>query len=356
MRDYNVFREEFIKAVQEAIPGAVVVSGGNQIQCRCRYCSDSKNLRSLGHMYISIPFSRGKQDPVMFNCFKCNSKGIASGKVLNEWGINNELVLDEVDEYNGNTFDANVGKEFKTRRHTFNNFILDENVDLVQPKLDYLNNRLGQNLTVSEYISNRVVFNILDGLRYSRINKYTRDPRILEELNKYFVGFLSMDGNSINLRRIVDEGIVNPGIDKRYINYNIREVNGDREKYFALPLYWDLAINPCVPIHIAEGPMDILSIYYNVRNRQPGLYAAVGGASYLKLMEHLTHNLKIWLFEMHIYPDNDNVGSEDKIKDLSSIMHYRFPYNNIFVHRNTYPGEKDFGVPMNRISETIMPI
>ena len=87
--------------------------------------------------------------------------------------------------------------------------------------MDYLNSRLGLNLTYSDYANQKVVFNLKDTLLNNHIYKLSRDENIVDQLNDNFVGFLSSDNNYVNLRRICDEGIVYHSIDKRYINYNI---------------------------------------------------------------------------------------------------------------------------------------
>ena len=152
--------------------------------------------------------------------------------------------------------------------------------------------------------------------------QYTRHPNIVNQLNQYFVGFLSLDNNFVNLRRMCNEGIVYNGIDKRYINYNIHGKKDNTEKMYILHSNVDLTSPKRIQIHIAEGPFDILSIKHNLRlNESNSIYAAI-------------------------------MGSKDMINELINIVD---PFNaTLYEHRNLYPGEKDFGVPLSRINETII--
>ena len=55
--------------------------------------------------------------------------------------------------------------------------------------------------------------------------------------------------------------------------------------------------------------------------------------------------------ELQLYPDNDAQGNNTKMERLiNDIPDRNIP---IYIHRNIYPGEKDFGVPISRIKEVI---
>ena len=62
-------------------------------------------------------------------------------------------------------------------------------------------------------------------------------------------------------------------------------------------------------------------------------------------------DLRLPNIELHIYPDNDKYGSNYVItKLLNKIPDPTIP---IFIHRNIFEDEKDFGVPSDRIREAI---
>jgi hypothetical protein len=110
-----------------------------------------------------------------------------------------------------------------------------------------------------------------------------------------------------------------------------------------------------VKIHIAEGPFDILSIYTNLRHGEPGIYTAIGGSNYLGIIMYFIETFKLPNVEIHIYPDNDNSGSNGKMRKLylSKLKPIRIP---MYIHRNICAGQKDFGVRPEFIVETIQNI
>lgn len=344
------FAEEFISFIQHNIPGSKIVSGGREIVCRCKYCPDSRDINH-GHMYISVPQS--EYDPILFHCFKCQTSGVLDSRTLMDWGIYDPIIGTNAD---------NINKKASRRRNTNYNRIwyrfaphIDD-YNLANTKLNYLNNRLGTNLTIDDCNRNKIILNLKDSVDFtSRVYgydySYTRHPNIIYQLNKYFVGFLSLDNNFINLRRICDEGIVHSSIDKRYINYNIHAKNDNTEKMYIIPTEIDMSKPIKVNIHIAEGPMDILSIKFNLRKNDTDIFAAVTGSGYKGLVMHLISTFKIFFFDLHVYPDNDKFGDRRMVQELYEMIK---PYGaTLYEHRNMFPNEKDFGVDLGHIDEKI---
>ena len=344
-----LFGEEFRNFMLNAIPGSKLVSGGKEILCRCKYCPDSSNPEHA-HMYIHIPDS--KDDIAVFNCFKCHTSGIIDSRRLIEWGIYDFDVALNLDGIVKEASAYNKLRGYSRIIYRFNNGFY--NKDLAQYKLNYINSRLGLNLTFADCLRNKIIFNLKDSLDYNGIRKYTRHENIIQELNDNFIGFLSVDNNFVNLRRLCDEGIVYKSIDKRYINYNIHDKKDNTDKHYIIPTILNLSSTQPINIHIAEGPFDILSIYYNLRYNEinNSLFAAIGGSGYLPLIMNIINTYKIYYFNLHIYPDNDDPGGYNIMKNIIQVLD---PFNcNIFIHRNIYPGEKDFGVPLPRINEQIL--
>ena len=342
---FNNISNKFILYMNSVIPNSKIGSGGKEFICRCRYCEDSKNI-SHGHMYIHIP--QDKDDPALFHCFKCLSSGILDSRRMMEWGIYDPDLASNLDEIYSNA--SKSGKVKGYNRTVYNLQNVFSNAILANKKVEYINKRLGLQLLLHDYLQLKIIFNLKETIDYNHL-EYTRHPNIMNQLNDNFVGFLSVDNNFVNLRRICDEGIVYQTIDKRYINYNSHNKKDNTEKFYVVPSIIDLNQGQRINIHVAEGPFDILSIKYNVNNDAPGLYAAIGGAGYMSVIMYIISTFKIFNCNLHIYPDNDKVGSFDKMKN---IIDYLKPYNiPIYLHRNIFPNEKDFGVPKNRIQEQI---
>ena len=342
-----IFGQQFIDYIKTMIPGAHEVSGGKEIVCRCRYCPDSRDP-SHGHMYIKVP--QEADDPVLFHCFKCQTSGALDSRTLLDWGIYDPNIAVTIDKINQKAARSNKFVGYTKDWYNFYNCI--NNSQLAQIKVDYINQRLGTQLTIQDCIQDKVVLNLQDCLDAMNL-QYTRHPNIVNQLNQNFVGFLSLDNNFVNLRRMCNEGIVYQGIDKRYINYNIHNKKDNTEKMYVLHSNIDLTNPQKVQIHIAEGPFDILSIKHNLRmNNSNCIYAAITGSGYKGLVMHLINTFKLFYFDLHVYPDNDDMGSKYMIEEL---VHLVAPYNaTLYEHRNLYPGEKDFGVPVSRINEKVI--
>ncbi len=339
------FIEKYIKTLL-TIPSARLVAGGREILMRCRYCPDSRDPKSA-HMYVSIP-SEG--DPSKYNCFKCRAKGVVTHEKLIQWGLYNEPdVLVGISLYNKNIMKLDKNKKYRDKEvYILNNNFISQN-KLSEVKLKYINNRLGTNLTYDDLISKKIILNIEDLLVSNNINKYTRDVNIMNQLNNSFIGFITQDNAFINMRNLTP-GKVDKSIDTRYVNYNIFGKYDNTQKYYTLPTNIDLLNPNRIKIHISEGPFDILSVYYNLRRDDNNcIYSSILGNSYMNICKHFINNMKLINIEIHIYIDND--VNDYIIKELRDMLYvFQIPF---YLHRNVYPGEKDFGVPISRIEERI---
>lgn len=341
------FSQEFINYFKSIFPVCNVVSGRTELCMRCLYCPDSSDPNH-GHFYIHIP--QGPDDPALFNCFKCHTTGLLDSRRLIEWGIYDQYIGTELDKIAKKASILGKTKGYNRVIYRFSNIVFDEN--LANLKLKYIQHRIGNNISFQDCLKDKVVFNMNDVLKYNKVDRLTRHPNIVDQMNQYFVGFLSVDNNFVNLRRMVKEGIVYEGIDKRYVNYNIHDKKDNTEKYYMLPCNINLLSPIPVQVHLAEGPFDILSIKYNLRNQSQGIYGAITGSGYLQMVRWLMSSYKLYRFELHLYPDNDKFGD---IRKMMDIKQYLTPYNiPVYIHKNTFAGEKDFGVPIERINESVM--
>lgn len=343
------FSERYREFIRLNVPGSKPGSGNKEMICRCKYCPDSRDY-THGHMYVHIP--QNSKDASTFYCMKCHTSGAVDSRRLKEWGIYDPEIGSILDDIllKGETNNVRSNKGTLLRQvYNLRPYVQDE--VLAQMKIDYLNDRLGTKFDMIDCRRLKIIPNLEETLLANNITQYTRDLRIIGELNRYFIGFLSMDNNFVNLRRIVKEGRVNKSIDKRYINYNIHNKFDNTEKMYSISDIVDLTSPYRVQVHLAEGPMDILSIKYNVRNCEPGIYVAVTGSGYKGFISMMIRIFKIYYFDLHIYPDNDPQGTDDVIYDIASMVE---PLGiRVYVHRNMKSGEKDFGVTPDRISEVV---
>jgi hypothetical protein len=141
-------------------------------------------------------------------------------------------------------------------------------------------------------------------------------------------------------------------INKRYINYTLINKKDDAKNFYVIPTMIDTLNPQPVKIHLAEGQFDILSIFYNLNqcNRNQNIYIACGGKSYIQALEFILLETGIINYEVHYYPDKD-VTDTNFFYDVQRKI--QLIPSDIYIHRNVFNGEKDFGVPMDRIKEYV---
>lgn len=323
------------------IPNAKYGSNKRQIICNCIFpgCNDTK-----GHLYIG-PFSDNNTEPVMYNCYKCKHSGIVNLDFLSMFGLDNDLGREVVKS--NKTSSYRVYTKNNNITYSIHNTTVTE-CKLSDYKLKFINDRLGTNLTYQDCFQLKIVLNLMDLLKENNIKYYTRHESIIMQLNNNFIGFISRSNGSLNMRNL---GLiqVNENINAKYINYNLFN-NIPKDDYYIIPSTFNN--NEHIKVYIAEGPFDILSIYLNLVNEhQNSIFIAGKGKAYLKAIEFLITTYGIYDFEIHYYPDKDITdGFMNKIIRILKSFSNNI---NVYIHRNVYPNEKDFGVPINRIQEII---
>lgn len=263
------------------------------------------------------------------------------------WGIYDPDIILGVVNHNKQKMKLTKNQKYKHNVYYVKNDYIRNN-DISKKKLDYLNNRLGLNLSYDDTLNNKIVLNLCDLLYTNNIKLLSRERYIIKKLDKHFIGFLSNDNCYLNLRKIDDDKIYK-SINKRYINYNIFNNFNNTEKFFTIPSIIDTSLNKPVRINIAEGPFDILSIIYNLIDDEhkysQSINCAICGNSFYTLYKLFQTRYGFIDIEVHIYIDNDghSKGITYLIKKLKEIS---IP---LYIHNNDYKKEKDFGVPKARI-------
>ena len=338
-------QEIYMKYLIDNLPNAKKAAGGSEVQCRCLYHNDHSQ-----HMYLNIPENGSA---AFFYCHNCGVRGLVTPSKLSEWNIYDDLIASLLLE---NAKEVKVTDKYTNKTsYILTNHIINDD-DCSRVKLAYINKRLGTQLTFDDCTQLKICLNLKDLLYANRITNLTRAENIVNELDQYFVGFISADNAFVNLRRIIKEGVVYKSIDKRYVNYNIFNKYDTAERYYTVPTMVNAVSPSRIKLHIAEGPFDILSIYLNVRQREPGIYTSMAGNNYFGMIKHFILSLKLFNIEIHIYPDKptkkDTSGSDENMQNIANIC---VPLNiPVYIHRNLYEGEKDFGVKPERIQEQIV--
>ena len=342
----NLYGLNFINMIKSSIQNARDVAGQHEILTRCPFCGDSANPRNA-HFYISVP---NTPDEVSFyDCKKCPAHGILNDEVLRKLGCQDNNTIIQVQTHNSRVLKLPKYKTLKKINiyPLKNNYIRDDENN--KYKLDYINKRIGANFTYEDLIKLKIFLNLYDILNSNRL-VLTRDKRIGDSLDLFFIGFISYDNSFCGLRKVTEKELYK-SINKRYINYDLVNKNDNSKAYYIVPTQIDI-LNPApIRIHIAEGQFDILSIFYNLNksNIYQNIYIACGGKSYRQALEFILTELGIINFEVHFYPDKDVTEYEFN----NTLYSVNMLPCNIFIHKNIQQDEKDYGVPMDRIKDSV---
>lgn len=312
-----------------------LASGGKEVTKRCHICGDSRDPTDR-HMYIGM-----KDGLIVYNCFKCGG-GLVNAKFLNDIGCYDTNLIKAINEQNKLSSKINtIERRYNQKQNYKNNNIINNNAF---DKISYINNRLGTNYTINNITSFGIVLSILNFLNTNHINMITRSDIVMNDIDRYFIGFLSIDRNYLIMRRIVEEGIVNKACDKRYVVYNILNIDTGN-KYYIIPNIIDPMKH--VDIHVAEGPFDILGIYSHLNYNPNSIFICCCGRGYDSAIKYLIAEYGFINFTIHIYADND--VNDNKLRWITK--QFQVFQSPILIHRNLL--SKDFGVNKEIIQERI---
>lgn len=345
---YNLVGENFINMIKSINPNARPVSGNSEMLIRCPFCGDSDNQRHA-HLYIKIP--KMVDELSFYECKRanCTAKGIVTEEFLRKLGCYDASVLVSISKHN-----AEVLKLPKYK------YINDVNIyPLMIPniidsesnryKLNYINSRIGSNFTYQDLNNLKIFLNLSDIVNYNRL-ELSRDINICNQLDSNFMGFISYDNSFANMRKLNSNNLYH-SLDKKYINYDLIPKMSNSKNYYVIPTNINILDQSPVKIHVAEGAFDVLSIFYNLNNCNTNqcIYISCGGKSYNQALEFILIETGIINYELHIYPDADiNSYIINRIINKINLLP-----SNIIIHHNTFQGEKDYGVPLNRIKDTV---
>lgn len=327
----------------QTLPVCIPNSTRTQWVVRCPYCGDSINP---SHGHFSIKIDMNSEIPMLYRCLKCDESGMLTGQVLEDIGCSFSSEINErLNNYNRQVKKVNPFLNLKKR-----NWKVPLCTDIMyNEKKYYINNRLGIDYSFDDYRKLKVIFNIFD---FMDINNIKAIPNIswkmLNFLNNNYVGFLSNNNTRITYRCIRKDNNMN-----RYHKIILDPYNTSPNNFYSIPIKMDLMYTDEVNIHIAEGTFDIISVFENVNkhNINNNLYYASCGFNINTILKYLYHIGINTDINCHIYSDNDKTN-EDHMKYLFNKTNYIW-LDHIYIHRNKFIGEKDYGVPLSNIEDSI---
>jgi len=347
---YNLTGRNFINRIKSFYPNLKVASGGAEIVVRCPFCGDSKDLKHA-HFYISVPIS--EEELSFYDCKRCPAHGVFDADVLRQIGCDDTNLLVELSKHNNEVLELPKYKSLKQVDVYPLKIGYTRNNPLNDAKLKYINDRIGSDFSIEDLSKLKIFLNLYDIIKSNNL-ELTRHEMVCNDLDKWFMGFVSYDNSFCGMRKLTNRELYRT-VNKRYINYDLINKTTDAKNFYVIPTMVDV-YDPCpVNIHIAEGQFDILSIFYNLNscNSKQNIYIACGGKSYTQALQFVLLETGIINYTIHYYPDKDVSDREFFGSTQSKIQ--LLPCD-IFIHRNVYDGEKDFGVPKDRIKDYITSI
>jgi len=290
-----------------------------EYRIRCPICGDSTKNSKDAHCYLKC--SNNLSEPILFNCFLCNSRGIVNKAFLNKLGIDNK-------------FDTILENQKYNRLISFKNNKNIElgDINLIDKQIKYINYRLGPGLNIDDYLSFRIVCDMRI-IKDSITDNYIRN--ILPD-NDTSISFLT-DDNSLLLNRLFSDNY-------KYRWRKIKLFENNNSSLYTIKttinLFEDMTLN------IAEGVFDVISIYKNFREDNSA-YIATLGSNYINGIEYgIAKGIVGNNVTVNIYIDSDI--NENYLKQ--KLKDYKWLFKNIYIYKNLI--SKDVGVLRENIKLT----
>lgn len=285
---------------------------GREYTCTCPFCLDHKK-----HCYVL--FDMVGDTPVLYNCFKCASKGIVDYKFLEFFGLENSIKIPKCKTIRKIQTNQSVSSSINTEVTDLN---YSNNINIAKK---YIHDRVGvfpddEDLKSFQMVSNPCGY----------IRKYI-DVNAREKWFNDRVWFKLTNG-TITGRSIVDNN------KQRWMKYRTDKV--DQAGCYVIRNGFDMHRE--ITVCIAEGIMDVIGLYYLFNKSEENcLYVAVLGKSYESGIKHILNrgifgnsvNIKIFRD-----PDVERVFIDRDLKKLFKSVH-------IYENANG----NDFGVDINTI-------
>lgn len=336
----NTLKKEILDSIQ-TLDVCIPSTRGIQWLIRCPFCGDSIHQ---DHAHLSLKIDLESDEPILYRCLKCNEYGIFDENLLEL--INLNIDKDTISELKNFNKSSRKNKKFNISSMPYSVPYGGYNKKNYE-KLKYVNDRIDAAISFEEAINLKIVFDIYEFMKYNELD-YIPDisEKFLEFVNNNYVGFLSN-----NNARLVFRCIRNNKDMQRYIKLNIDPDCISNNNFYTINQQIDLTYKEPQDIHICEGIFDILSVLYNIKDKNltNNIYYASTGFNYLTVLKHVLNTGIIHSNNIHIYSDNDKSDKDHK-KYLNRIN--KLWFDNIYIHRNTYNNEKDYGVPKDKIIDS----
>lgn len=294
-----------------------------QYRIRCPICGDSPKNPKDAHCYIKCSYD--PNEPLLFNCFLCNAGGVVSETFLEKLGVSSDLR----NQINNRRF--NKIASLKNFHDAINIVSPNASDALASPQARYITSRLGEGFTIDDFENFKIVWDL------NNIFPYITDRRIKNSMpsNMNSISFLSDDKSSLLTRYFSDEG-------SRW--RKIKIFPSENRSFYTIKATLDLFTNDDIEVNMAEGVMDVLSIYKNFRSCDNSVFIATLGSDYISGIDYIIlKGLIGYNVTLRIYIDSDVNERDLKYR----LKKYKWLFNNIYIMKNIK--SKDVGVTIDKI-------
>lgn len=290
-----------------------------QYRIRCPFCGDSQKDYKDAHLYLKC--SSDPTEPILYNCFLCPAGGRVTASFLEKLKIN-------PDEFKG--LDTQIFNKIST--------IKKGSVDLLTgyPIMDskqvgYIQKRLGVGLRYEDYDRFKIVWSM------ETLLPYITDIRIRNTMpnNGDSISFISDDKSTLITR------FFNDAIGK-WKKTKLFSTAGP--SFYTIKATLDLFTQEEIVVNLAEGVMDVISIYKHLNEGDNSVYIATLGSDYEAGVNYVIGNGFIGNnITLKLYIDSEI----DEKKLRRQLKPYLWLFNRILMYKNIK--YEDFGTDASKI-------
>lgn len=316
----NETKLKILDDIQASVP---VFKKINNIQyvIRCPICGDSQKNPKDAHCYIKCGYD--PSEPLLYNCFLCNSSGRVTSKFLEKLNVKKDTIsLVENQKYN------------RIPSIKLANLDIITGIPIMDsPQVKYIESRLGKGFTQEDYDRFKIIWNIND------LSQYITSSKTKNSLpsNRDSITFLSDDKTMVMVRTFLSSEY-----DHQW--RKIKIIPGDHKSVYTIKSTLNLFTTEPIVVNIAEGIMDILSVYKNFNDGENSVYIASLSSNYISALEYAISKGFIGsniIFKIYI---DDGIDEKLLKKDLKQ---YKWMCKDIFMYKNIK--SKDVGVSLDKI-------
>lgn len=285
---------------------------GDELNLRCCYCGDSEKSSMSKHMYVGI-----KEALPMYYCQRCHAKGVLNLNFLlthnfNRNGISG--ILQKIPK-SKHVIKKDIKQIYEQRIQFVNS--LPPKKDFYTDKIEYFKKRTGINLLQDKswdkykvILSMKKFLEVNSKLLLETNKNFYMHEKFLEILDQNYIGFLSINNESIIFRNVTKNKEL-----KRF--FNIQLIPSTNVTFYG---FQQLIPNDKFTIVLCEGIFDNINLSERLKNKPENrIYISVLNKDYVNKIDYLIERFGIKIERFEIYLDQDHnylkqFSSSDSIK------------------------------------------